>query len=43
MNLNQAVIDEYVKYGVVIIRNVISLNWLKQLSIGVEKNFNSPS
>jgi len=43
MNLNQEVVEEYVKYGVVIIRNVISLNWLKQLAIGVEKNFNNPS
>ena len=43
MNLNQVIIDEYVKYGVVIIRNAISLNWLKKLSIGVEKNFKNPS
>ena len=43
MDLNQNIIDEYAKYGVVIIRNVISLNWLKQLSIGVKKNFNNPS
>ena len=43
MNLEQSLIDQYNKNGVAIIRNAISLYWLKKLSIGIEKNFKNPS
>ena len=43
MNIDQSIIENYNNYGVVVIRNVISSYWLKQLSIGIEKNFKDPS
>ena len=43
MNIDSKIINDYENFGVSIIRNVISKYWLKQLSIGIEKNFNNPS
>ena len=39
MKLDQSIIENYNKYGVVIIRKIISSQWLEQLAIGIEKNF----
>ena len=43
MNIDQSIIEDYNNYGVVVIRSIISSYWLKQLSIGIEKNFKDPS
>ena len=39
MILEQTLIQEYQDNGVVLLRNVISSDWLEQLAIGIEKNF----
>ena len=39
MLLNESVIDDYQNYGVTVLRNTISIDWIKKLQIGVIKNF----
>ena len=43
MLLNKSVIDDYQNYGVTVLRNIISIKWIKKLQIGVIKNFKNPS
>ena len=43
MILDKSLINEYQDNGVVLLRNVISSNWLEQLAVGIEKNFKNPS
>ena len=35
--------NEFSKFGVTVLRNIISEYWLKQIKIGIEKNFKNPS
>tara|TARA_Y100000294_G_C8380628_1_gene266591 strand:+ start:113 stop:307 length:195 start_codon:yes stop_codon:yes gene_type:complete len=43
MLLNNLIVNEYKNTGVAVLRNIISNNWIKQLEIGVKKNFDHPS
>ena len=43
MSIEQTIIDDYKKFGAVLIKNVISKNWIEKLSKGIEKNFKNPS
>ena len=43
MLVNEETINNYKKYGVALLRNVISTDWLKKLAKGIEKNFQNPS
>ena len=43
MLLNESVIDDYQNNGVAVLRNIISIEWIKKLQIGVIKNFQNPS
>ena len=43
MNINIKQINEFSKFGVTVLRNIISEYWLKQIKIGIEKNFKNPS
>ena len=43
MSVDQTIIDDYKKFGAVLIKNVISKNWIEKLSKGIEKNFKNPS
>ena len=43
MLLDESVIDNYQYFGVTVLRNIISINWIKKLQIGVIKNFQNPS
>lgn len=43
MNINKKTINEFNNSGVVVLRNVVTSYWLKQLEIGIEKNFKNPS
>jgi ectoine hydroxylase-related dioxygenase (phytanoyl-CoA dioxygenase family) len=43
MLLNNLIVNEYKNTGVAVLRNIISKNWIKQLEIGVKKNFDNPS
>ena len=43
MLLDESVIDNYQNYGVTVLRNIISIDWIKKLQIGVIKNFQNPS
>ena len=43
MSVDQTIIDDYKKFGAVLIKNVISKNWIDKLSKGIEKNFKNPS
>ena len=41
--LDKNIIEEYQKNGVVFLKNIIDKEWIKELKIGVEKNFKNPS
>ena len=41
--LNKNIVEEYQKNGVVFLKNIIDKEWIKELKIGVEKNFKNPS
>tara|TARA_Y100000590_G_scaffold239218_1_gene269059 strand:- start:1777 stop:2571 length:795 start_codon:yes stop_codon:yes gene_type:complete len=41
--ISKEAINNYQKNGVVILRKIISENWIEKLKIGVKKNFQSPS
>ena len=41
--LNKNIVEEYQKNGVVFLKNIIDKTWIKELKIGVEKNFKNPS
>ena len=43
MLLNESIIDDYQNNGVTVLRNIISIEWIKKLQIGVIKNFQNPS
>ena len=43
MIVHEETINDYKKYGVALLRNVISTDWLKKLAKGIEKNFKNPS
>ena len=43
MIINKEVINSYNINGVIVLRNVISENWLKKLQRGIKKNFDNPS
>ena len=43
MVLNKSVINNYQNYGVTVLRNIIPIDWIKKLQIGVIKNFQNPS
>ena len=43
MRLKKKLINQYQNNGVVILKNIIEPNWLKKLSIGINKNFKNPS
>ncbi len=43
MSINIKQINEFSKFGVTVLRNIISEYWLKQIKIGIEKNFKNPS
>tara|TARA_B100001123_G_scaffold390158_1_gene467503 strand:- start:138 stop:935 length:798 start_codon:yes stop_codon:yes gene_type:complete len=43
MMLEKTIIDEYNNNGVVFLRNIIELDWIKELQNGVEYNFKNPS
>ena len=43
MVVNEKIANEYKNYGVALLRNVISDNWLEKLAKGIEKNFQNPS
>ena len=43
MLLDKKIIDFYQKQGVVLLKNVISKNWIKILQKGIKKNFDNPS
>ena len=43
MLLIESAIDDYQNYGVTVLRNIISIEWIKKLQIGVIKNFQNPS
>ena len=43
MLLIESAIDDYQNYGVTVLRNIISIGWIKKLQIGVIKNFQNPS
>ena len=36
-------INNYKKFGVVLIKNIISKKWIETLAKGIEKNFKNPS
>ena len=41
--LEKNTINEYLNNGVVLLKNIIDLNWIKELQKGVEYNFKNPS
>ncbi len=43
MSLCQTTINNYKKFGVVLIKNIISKKWIETLAKGIEKNFKNPS
>ena len=43
MIIDQELVNDYKKHGAVLIRNVISNDWLEKLAQGIEKNFQNPS
>ena len=43
MLISNSIIDDYQKFGVTILRNIISHNWVQKLQLGVKKNFQNPS
>ena len=43
MILDKKIIDSYQKQGIVLLKNVISKNWIKILKKGIKKNFDNPS
>ena len=43
MKLNKKTIDNYQKNGVVLLKNIIEISWIKLLAKGVKKNFINPS
>ena len=43
MLLDKKIIDFYQKQGVVLLKNVLSKNWINILKAGIIKNFNNPS
>ena len=43
MILNKNLVMDYNNNGVVVLRNIVTNQWLEQLSIGIKKNFENPS
>ena len=43
MILDKKNINFYNEKGVVLLKNIISQNWLKKLELGIKKNFKNPS
>ena len=43
MNISNNTILKYQKNGVIVLRNIISEYWIKELKKGVIKNFDNPS
>ena len=43
MVVNKEIINDYKNHGVVLLKNVISEDWLEKLAKGIEKNFKDPS
>ena len=43
MILSRKDIDSYQENGIVLLKNIISENWIKNLKIGIKKNFKNPS
>ena len=41
--MEKDIIDNYQNYGVSLVKNVISNDWLEKLAAGVKKNFENPS
>ena len=43
MDIDNQIIEDYLNYGVVLIRGAITPFWLNKLAVGIDKNFNNPS
>ena len=43
MDIDNQIIEDYLNYGVVLIKGAINPFWLNKLAVGIDKNFNNPS
>ena len=43
MFVKEETVNDYKNYGVTLLRNVISSDWLEKLAKGIKKNFQNPS
>ena len=43
MLVKEEIVNDFKNHGVVLLRNIISSDWLKKLAKGIEKNFQNPS
>ena len=41
--INEKLIDKFKSDGVVLLRQIVDINWINILRKGVKKNFNNPS
>ena len=41
--IKKQIIENYQNNGAVLLKNIIDLKWIKELQVGVKKNFENPS
>ena len=41
--IKKQIIENYQNNGAVLLKNIIDLKWIKELKVGVKKNFENPS